>query len=359
MLNKANPKLIGSFVLGALLLLVATLLLFGSGAWFRPRHTFIGYFGGSVQGLDVGSPVRFRGVRVGQVKDIELQYLEKENDFRIRVLIEITGRGEEEDQARTLDLRLINILIKKGLRAQLVSESFITGRLFINLDFFPDEPLRLVADQRNYAELPTIPTDLEKLQSAARNFYARLSELPLEEIVLRLNRVLQNVETVTGSTETLALPGQLGRSAGELEALLTTLNTETPATLAEVRAALTEGRRVLDRLDSDASSITTALVGATGEASVTMKSVRDQLTFGSGPLGELAGGFNESAAALRATLTQAEATLVAIEQSAGPRSELNSTLAELLRELTQTARSVRELTDYLERHPEAMLKGKP
>jgi ABC-type transporter Mla subunit MlaD len=78
--NRANPKLIGAFVVGAVALVVVGVLLLGGAKWLTEKRTFVAYFEGSVKGLNVGAPVEFQGVRVGSVTDMQLQFLTAEKD---------------------------------------------------------------------------------------------------------------------------------------------------------------------------------------------------------------------------------------------------------------------------------------
>jgi paraquat-inducible protein B len=119
-LNRANPKLIGAFVIGAVALLVIGVLLLGGGKFLTQTRTFVAYFEGSVKGLNVGAPVEFEGVKVGSVTDIQLQFLTAENEFRVPVFIQIEP-GRMTQVGRQIDLhgQLLKPLIARGLRAKL------------------------------------------------------------------------------------------------------------------------------------------------------------------------------------------------------------------------------------------------
>src|SRR4029453_17973604 len=88
--NRANPKLIGAFVVGAVALVVIGVLLLGGAKFLSEKRTFVAYFEGSVKGLNVGAPVEFQGVRVGSVTNIQLQFLTAEKGFRIPVFLQLT-----------------------------------------------------------------------------------------------------------------------------------------------------------------------------------------------------------------------------------------------------------------------------
>ena len=146
MSKQANKTLIGVFVVVAIVMLVAAVLIFGSGKFFKEKSEYIAYFDGSVKGLRIGAPVVFRGVRIGEVQDIALHYYHQELEFKIPVMItlypdKIIGMGletspQEEDKSWAK-------LLDDGLRASLEMQSIVTGQLLIALDFHKDAPLKL------------------------------------------------------------------------------------------------------------------------------------------------------------------------------------------------------------------------
>jgi paraquat-inducible protein B len=145
--NRANPKLIGAFVVGAVALVVIGVLLLGGAELLTAKRTLVAYFEGSVKGLNVGAPVEFQGVKVGSVTDIQLQFLTAANEFRIPVFIQIEP-GQMTQVGRQVDAQgqLLKPLIERGLRAQLEMQSLVTGQLMVQLGFLPDTPIRLVGD---------------------------------------------------------------------------------------------------------------------------------------------------------------------------------------------------------------------
>jgi paraquat-inducible protein B len=189
--RRANTTLIGAFLVGAVALIVIGILVFARGQFLSEKRTFVLYFDGSVKGLNVGAPVDFQGVRVGSVTDMGVQYLAAENAFRIPVYIELeAGRirqmGVREKEA---DRRaFLKSLIDRGLRAQLGTVSLVTGQLFVQLDFHPSTPVRLVGTDPDVPELPTIPTTLQQASAAAQELLEKLGQLPLDHL---FNNVLE------------------------------------------------------------------------------------------------------------------------------------------------------------------------
>ena len=193
-MTRANPAVVGGFVVGAIALIVVGLLLFGGTGWFVQHNRYIAYFPGSVKGLQVGAPVDFRGVTIGEVTEIRVLYDPQKVSARIPVImeldptrIEITGRQGVETQPEDVER-----LIEAGFRAQLQSQSLLTGLLFVNLDFYPDKPPRLVGGDEPYPEIPTIPSDLEQLQQTAGDVAARMPALldQLNGLLTELNQAL-------------------------------------------------------------------------------------------------------------------------------------------------------------------------
>jgi len=191
-MSKANPTVIGAFVIGAIALIVIGLLVFGGASWFATRTTYIAYFPGSVKGLRVGAPVDFRGVNIGEVTDIKVVFNPKDVTARIPVVLQFDpSRIDVVGMPRaTSRQEFVKNLIDAGFRAQLQSQSFLTGLLFVNLDFKPDTPVRLVGGDQPYAELPTIPSGMEQLQQSAGDVAQQLPGL-----IAKLNDILGDVSS--------------------------------------------------------------------------------------------------------------------------------------------------------------------
>lgn len=196
MSKKANKTLIGAFVVGAVVLLILSLIVFGSGKLFRRTNKYVLFFDDSVKGLAIGAPVNFRGVKLGVVKDINLVYDPSTRFAFIPVIIET-----EQSRIKGLPLQRehgnVQFLINNGLRAQLDTVSFLTGQLAISLDFFPDKPARLRGLMKEYTELPTIPSPLGELQK-------NIGDIPMKEISFDLQQSMHSLNiALKESRETL------------------------------------------------------------------------------------------------------------------------------------------------------------
>ncbi len=327
MSKQASRTLIGAFVLGALGLIVAGVVVFGSGRFFRKVNRDVMFFEGSVKGLQIGAPVVFRGVQIGQVTKVVLEINKKNLSALIPVYVEIYPQNIVQIGGdHSNDQRYLQALIEKGLRAQLQLQSFVTGQLLVNLDFYPDTPIRLVGLETEYPEIPTIPSDLEQLTK-------RLEELPLNEIANRLNETLAGINKLLNSRDLQTSIGSLNRLLKNSDALVNNLN-------AEVRP-----------LASDIKGTTDAARAAFVQAEKTLR-------LDEGVPGEVASSIKETLSAADATLKETHAAVENLNGIAVQNANLGYEIGRTLEQITQLSRSIRVLADYLERHPEALLRGK-
>lgn len=324
--KRANPAVVGAFVIGAVVILVAAVTLFGSGRLFRTTYPYIVYFSGDVNGLNVGAPVKFKGVELGSVKRIMLnvsgenndaeRFLDP-NDVRIPVIIELDagstlalGAPQPPNEER------IRRLIELGLRAELSMESFVTGLLYVKLDIAPQSEARLVADPRvPYVEIPTKPTAFEEVQRKAAAFLARLDRLDVEGLIDSLAKTIQGIETLVNSpalAETVDSMPQLTKKLGEA--------------IDEISATLAEVRRLGDGLGSKASSAVVSI--------------------------------EETSERAGAALEAARLTLHSVNRVLDPESPTIFQLNSSLQDLAHASRAVRFLAEELERNPAVLLRGK-
>ncbi|WP_431508996.1 intermembrane transport protein PqiB [Variovorax sp. DAIF25] len=249
-----------------------------------PSQTLLMYFNQSLRGLVPGAPVDFRGVVIGEVKSIGVEFDRAEREFRMPVLVQIypdrlrrrsVDRTNEKEPRFSQQERL-RFLTEKGLRAQLRNGNLITGSVYVALDFFPKAPPAKIDLTKSPIELPTMANSLDEIQSQVQEIASKLNKVPYEQI------------------------------AQDLRTTLATLN-----------KTLTATEQTVSRINND----------VTPELAAAMKDVRK-------------------------TVNSAERTLA-------DDSPLQQDTRQMLQELTRAAGSVRVLTDYLERHPESLLRGKP
>jgi paraquat-inducible protein B len=334
--KKISPTLIGAFVVGALALVVIAVLMFGSGRFFRTTKEFVLYFDGSVNGLRVGAPVKFRGVEIGSVKKILLRLEKDPSVLRIPVVIELelkkfTSKGATG--AALQDPEELRRLIASGLRGQLQMESFVTGLLFVGIDYFPDSKLTLVQQpgvSNEYPEIPTEPTTLQIAGSKANEIIAKLDEIDFKGIVASFERTAKGIEALVTSPELK----ETVRSSDELVKKLET----TAVNIAQLAQTFDAKTKLL----SDDFQLTTA------EARSAIK--------------QAGAAFEKISSAIsqaQSTLKETEGAMANLQNLTEPDSPTFYEITKALKEVSGAARSLRLLASYVERNPRALVFGKP
>jgi paraquat-inducible protein B len=299
MSKPASRTLIGAFVVGALGLVVTGVVVFGSGKFFRTVNKDVMFFEGSVKGLQIGAPVVFRGVQIGNVTNIVIKFNAKDLTALIPVYAEIYPQKIVPIGGGSYDHRYLQALIKKGLRAQLQLQSFVTGQLLVNIDLYPNTPIRLVGLETEYSEIPTIPSGLEQLSK-------RIEELPLTEIADRLNETLAGINKLVNSRDLQTGIGSLTQLLKNTDALVKNLNTA---------------------------------VGNLASA-------------------QIASSIKETLSAAQGTLNETRKAVENINGITAQNANLGYEIGRTLEQIAELSRSIRILADYLERHPEALIRGK-
>ena len=289
---------------------------------YTDKTRWLLYFEGSVRGLTVGSPVEFRGIPIGQVLDINMEYDSAKEAFLIPVLIEIEqerikviGKMDPADSKQRN-----NYLVAQGMRAQLQTGSLITGQLFVELDFHPDaEPAQINWEGR-YPQMPTVPTSLDEITTSLTALLKKLQKLPIEQIGNDLRDTVQGAKRLVNSAELQESIAALNQTLNQAQQFAATLN----------------------------KVITPELRSAVANLNTTLKHTR-----------QLAQNFDKTVVPeLDATLKEAQSTLNAIKGSVSKDSQLYYELMRVLKELGGAARSIRVMADYLERNPDALIYGK-
>lgn len=368
--KKANPTVIGAFLLGAMVLVVAGIMVFGSGQFLTPKVNFVLYFDGSVNGLNNGAPVKLRGVKIGQVTDvlIELNYTTKAIRTPVYVEVEpdrIVQRGLEGYHGRVGTGEIAKDLIEQGLRGQLQVESFVTGQLYIEFDMLPGTPVRLVGGDSGVTELPTVPSALQELTNT-------LKDIPFKEIFNKISSALEGINRVVNSPELLGTlqsgsdaMREIGRLARHADGLVRPFQIRMQTTLDSTNEAIQEFTKVAQRtnrlLDPLELSLKATLETAQGTlktaggAATDLRDIFKELKRDAKPV------VDDLEAALEATrgaMTQVNQTLVTYQNLVAEGSRTRYDLDTLLVELRGAARAVRILADYLERNPQSLLRGK-
>ena len=323
MTERGTKTLIGAFVLGALALLAAGIVLVGSGVLFKKNVEFVLYFDSSLRGLVEGAPVYFKGVRVGKVMSVQISAGEDDQRFRTPVVIELEnalliGEGRDDEDSFMRDEQVVQNLIRRGLRAKLGMQSFITGQLSVELDILPHarpvDPLTL-SRFRGLQQIPTVPSSLEAMLDV-------LNRIPLEELA---KKVVAAVDAVSGQLEGLDLPAVTTGLVGlitDLRAQLAAL----PDLRRDVQIALEDISRLTSHADSGLNTGLRRLDAVLAEISSLTR-------------------------AARAAADSAEELL---REDSAPMLELSQTM----RTLREAATSLSDLATMLELQPDALIFGR-
>ncbi len=356
MAKQASKTVIGVFVVSSIAMLIAGVIIFGSGDLFKKSDRYVMFFESSVKGLSVGAPVIWHGVEIGSVSSIVLKANPKTNTINIPVIIDVDPSRIEVEGERSKDLgKALKRLIDKGLRAQLGLESIVTGSAMIEIDFLPGTPVRLTGLDTRYPEIPTVESGMDKMVQKLKN-------LPIEKIAAKLVDILDNLDRVLKDPEikemihnlnvaskkldgvlenadklVLDADGELKELTGNLNNKLDTLSDGLQATMADARKLLKGASKDLDGVSADAKKL---LEDVDGQIKPVMKELQTALV------------------AARKAMVQAKSTLVTVDGFIGERSDTRHKLNRTLDEIGAAAKSLKSLMDYLERHPEALLQGK-
>jgi paraquat-inducible protein B len=312
-MTRANPKVVGGFIIGGLTLLLLAVAALVSGKFLTKSTTFVSFFPESVRGLQIGSPVTFRGVPLGQVTGIEAYMAPDGTGIDIEVTYQVNLDRIRDKGGAVSKLEAMGPhaaareLAGKGLRAELLSTSLVTGQLYIDLDFHPDQPPRMVDVSTRWAQIPTAPTKLQLLGDRVEKLATAISEVPFEELARDVSETLHAIRD-------LAREGEIRRA---LEA---------------AGAAGREAQRTLANVDRLVSEVRLKV----GDADVKQVMVD-----------------------LHRTLEAAEKGLLQIKDTLAGTSGAQRELSHTLGEISRAAAAVRVLADYLERNPSALVEGKP
>ncbi len=272
---------------------------------YSKKIKFMVYFNSSVRGLSRNAPVEFKGIKVGKVVDVHLEFDTENTSFRIPVLIEIepqriVARGDEtlETTTETLDK-----LVQKGLRARLQTASLITQALFVDLGMYPDTPINLSGETGPYPELPALESaSFEAITQSAESLLAKLNEIDLKSITDALLETIRSADTTLDNTNALITTPGLASAMEDLQAAMHSFKSILKSVEASnVDQVVSSSKQVLDNLN------------------ITLEKTGNLLE---------------------------------------PNSPMQYNLIKMTGELEEMARSVRSLVETLERHPQALIFGK-
>jgi paraquat-inducible protein B len=347
--RRTSPTLIGAFVVGGLALLIVTAIAAGGGRFFTRKEYAVMHFSGSIYGLQVGAPVVFRGVRLGSVTSIGLVYDKASDRFSIPVLAElephiIRGMGDRRSDEEAERGETLQALVQRGLRAQLSLQSLLTGQLYVDLDLRPERTGQLRGGQyRSAIEIPTTPTAIQALRGQIEGLDLRKLLDDVSAIAGSARSVLAGPQLKEALDNVVQITEQVQQMSERLNRRVDPLADAAAATLGETRRAIERVTGVVDKAGGAVDKVGGAAdrIGRTADRAGTMLA----------PDAPLVRDVQRAAAELAATAA-------ALRQHTAEDSGLVHNADRTLRDLSRAARSVRELADMLERHPEALLRGR-
>jgi len=265
---------------------------------YTRKLQFVMYFNSSVRGLSPGAPLEFKGIRIGNVLDVKLEFNPDDTSFRIPVLVEIEPDRivDRTADANTSAGNMLQTLVERGLRARLSTGSLLTGQLYVELNMYPGTEAVYLGDGSTlHPELPTIPGAFEAMTESVQNFISKLETVDVEEMGNNI----------------------LGILAGTNELLN---KAETEQTVTDLQASMRALKNILRTVDS-------------ADLEQTIESANKVL-----------GNVNN-------TLTMIDGVLT-------PNSPLQYNIIQVTGELEETARALRSLVQMLERQPQAIIFGR-
>jgi len=319
MAKRVSPTAIGAFVVGSFAILIAAVVVVGSGRLFSKPLQFVCMFQGDLNGLKVGAPVKVRGVQIGSVSAIRLGLSPAEgrlrpgiSDLLLPVIIDLDRAQliKRGGTGQAMGQNGFDSMIKRGMRAQLRTESLLTGLLYIDLDLHPGAPLNLVIepDSGPYREIPTVPTNLEAVQEQATKAIAKFEQIDFQALATSITMAANSINNLANSPSLKAT------------------------------------------LDS--------LRDATANLNKTVISIHEAVNNANAKINPLVASLQKNSQEADSTMRQTRAALVDLQSTLDPASPLAVNLNRALDQMTDTMRSVGELSDYLQRNPASLVRGR-
>lgn len=323
MTNSKNTSFaIGAFIVGAMVLIFIALIFFSGGRLFSKKEKVIMYFEGSVQGLQIGAPVKLKGVVLGEITDIQINFQNDDKTIVTAVTADLVMERINSKGA-TVKGEFFTEAIKNGMRAQLNFQSFLTGLLYVELDFYPESPVKLYGLQTdtygNPRELPTIATQFEVLSKSFAELDIKGMVTHIDEFATELNRIIKSGEIQTTIKS-------VNRAAISIEKTSNNVSVQ----VSQLAQNIEKTRAEIDKLLAELNTRTP----------------------------ELAQSLNKSLKDLSLSLDQINKTAASIDNNFSEDAPLINQLNSTLNDISRSAQAFRSLSETLEQQPEAVLRGK-
>ena len=331
MSKPVNPYTIGAFLVGSLVLIISAILIFGGGQLLKNKSQYVIYFDSALNGLNIGAPVKLQGVQIGTVKEISIELDKNATRITKPVVIEIDSEmvldsgGHPFKMASSLEQRQQNAkqLIDAGIKAQLQSQSLLTGLLYVEFNFYRNEPLHLTGlNYKDLPELPAVPTTADQIKNTADELIMKFRQLPIEDIVKDLAATLKEIREIATSDELKKNRVALAKTLSQTERLVASLNQNLSPLLVNMNGTVVDTRAMVQEFTHEMRPVLLSTEKTLNAATDVLKESKQAL------------GSVETLTATDAPLWQS------------------------LESLRDAANSTKTLTDYLERHPDSIIYGK-
>ena len=333
MSQKGSPAMVGAFVLGAILLCLAGIIMLGSKGLFHRTYPFVSFFQHSVNGLNQGAAVKYKGVSIGSVDEIRLPLATGTEDSPVLVFFSIDAEKLRSSSGKELGMADLRKAIDAGLRARLEQESFVTGLLYVSIAYLPGSEASLHESIEGVSEIPTAPSEIEEVTGQIKALVDRFSKMDLAGLVDDLHSTILSVKQLLGSEDVEGTWKSLDRTLAGIGDAAASVDREIGPLVESLRAAADEFRTVGQDLQE-----------ASADSRRTMNSIE-----------KLASALERSVE----TLTQSiQATLAETKAVLDPSSPPLVRLEQTLTDLSAMARAARAFLETLERDPSALLRGK-
>lgn len=329
MKTKISPAIVGAFVIGAFGLGLVALLTFGGMNFFSKPQRFVAHFDESIHGLDQGSPLKLRGLRVGRVVALNMRYDEARSRSIAAVVCELNRDAITDHEGKVInvaDRAELENLVRKGLRAQLQVQALATGLLFIELNFFDpkEEPGATYFADPRYVVVPTVTSAISEFQASLSGILANLQKTDFAALSRNLNGMITEARDQIKGLDLKGTVDQWKKTGAQVEALVA--NPEFKRTFENVNGAVTELRATVAKLAGQIDPLSTDVKATLAEVRKTVQS------------------FDATAADARRFIAE--------------NGDLGGELVNTLQHLNETVDAVKRLVDFLERNPNALITGR-
>ena len=337
MAKKVNPVTIGAFVAGAVVLMALAMIVLGTGSMLEKKHRFLIYFRSDTNGLDEGADVRIGGVRVGKVVSMRVQ-IDPDSGLKIMpVVIEIFEGSVRKATAEPVDLAsddwIKKTIADEGLKALLKSQSLLTGKRYVDLDILPDHKGYLFDGPpvEAYPQIPSVADEIEEMKSSVAQTLEKINSIDFEGISKRLVDLLDHVDTKIAELELKKASDEFVAAGKEIRLLAAdarevVADENIKLALADLKEAMSSLKNTTASLDEKVDPILEDFQKAVADADKTLKKIE--------------------------TASGKFSALVDPEGAFGLRMNMAAS------EISQAARALRELSEFLKRNPNALITGK-